>query len=244
MAHFAELDDNNIVQRVIVVSNKNTSDANGVEDENIGIAFCKKLYGEGTNWKQCSYNMKIRKCLPGTGYLYSEEHDAFVHPQPYPSWSLNEYADWMPPLPKPELTEEQVRLGYRYDWNERDYQRDTSDPKTEGWVLFTPQVITIDTQPTDVSVSVGSSVAFTATATVNRGYFGYYLEKWIEDEMYEIVGDVQENDPNNEELTVNATCYTGITTTGDNNTRYRIAFAPRDNGVPAFTTSVTLTVEE
>ncbi len=54
MAHFAELDSNNVVLRVVVVDNKDTADANGVEKEHIGAAFCERLFG-GT-WKQTSYN--------------------------------------------------------------------------------------------------------------------------------------------------------------------------------------------
>ena len=244
MAHFAELDGNNIVQRVIVVSDKNTSDANGVEDENIGIAFCKKLYGEDTIWKQCSYNMKIRRAFPGNGYVYVESADVFARPQPHPSWSLDENAQWQPPIPEPSLTEEQIKLRYYYYWSEKLYQDDTNEPKTAGWVLFTPQVVTIDTQPTDATVSVGSSAVFTASATVNKGYFGYVLQKQdVDGEFFPIDETFASNELDNS-LTLNATCYTGITTSGDNNTQYRIEFMPRESGILGFTTTVTLTVTE
>ena len=99
MAHFAELDNNNIVQRVIVVANKDTADANGVEQEWIGEAFCVKLFG-GT-WKQTSYNGNIRKNYAGIGYAYRPDIDAFVAPQPYPSWTLNADAQWQAPVPYP-----------------------------------------------------------------------------------------------------------------------------------------------
>ena len=65
MAHFAELDENNVVKRVIVVDNKDTSDANGNEVESIGVAFCQKLLGG--NWVQTSYNGNIRKHYAGIG---------------------------------------------------------------------------------------------------------------------------------------------------------------------------------
>ena len=81
MAHFAELDANNVVLRVIVVGNKDTSDANGVEKEHIGAAFCERLFG-GT-WKQTSYNGNIRKNYAGIGYTYNPSIDAFVPPKPY-----------------------------------------------------------------------------------------------------------------------------------------------------------------
>lgn len=111
MAHFAELDANNVVLRVIVVGNADTSDANGVEKEHIGAAFCEKLFG-GT-WKQTSYNGNMRKRYAGIGYTYSAELDAFVPPKPFPSWTLNNTtAEWEAPVPMP------VVEGKRYAWNE------------------------------------------------------------------------------------------------------------------------------
>lgn len=99
MAHFAELDANNVVLRVIVVDNKDTSDVNGVEKEYIGAAFCEKLFG-GT-WKQTSYNGNFRKNYAGIGYAYHADIDAFVPPQPYPSWTLNADANWQAPVAMP-----------------------------------------------------------------------------------------------------------------------------------------------
>jgi len=111
MAHFAELDANNVVLRVIVVSNKDTSDANGVEKEHIGAAFCERLFG-GT-WKQTSYNGNIRKNYAGIGYTYRADIDAFVAPQPYQSWTLNEQAQWQPPIPMP--ADASPEKPYRWD---------------------------------------------------------------------------------------------------------------------------------
>lgn len=82
MAHFAELDENNIVLRVIVVANKDTSDANGVEKEHIGQAHCEKLFGG--RWVQTSYNNKFRKAFAGKGMAYVPEHEVFVAPPPTP----------------------------------------------------------------------------------------------------------------------------------------------------------------
>jgi hypothetical protein len=114
MAHFAELDENNVVLRVIVVANKDTSDANGNEVESIGVAFCQKLFGG--NWKQTSYNGNIRKNYAGIGYTYRADIDAFVAPQPYPSWKLGVNAQWKPPVPMPEdaYTGEPPKM-YRWD---------------------------------------------------------------------------------------------------------------------------------
>lgn len=110
MAHFAELDANGIVLRVIVVDNKDTADATGVEKEHIGAAFCERLFG-GT-WKQTSYHGNIRKNYAGAGYAFDAARDAFIPPKPFASWVLNEQiCQWEAPVPYPTD-------GERYMWDE------------------------------------------------------------------------------------------------------------------------------
>ena len=111
MAHFAELDANNVVLRVIVVDNKDTADVNGVEKEYIGAAFCEKLFG-GT-WKQTSYNGNFRKNYAGVGYSYLPAPiDGFAPPRPYESWNLDpDTCQWVAPVPMPTD-------GQMYSWNE------------------------------------------------------------------------------------------------------------------------------
>ena len=136
MANFAKLDENNVVTQVIVVDNKDITDPHtGQEDEILGIAFCKKLLGG--NWKQTSYNNSMRVRYAGIGYSYNSALDAFVPPQPYASWTLdNETADWVSPLgAAPELTEAEVEAMSFYRWDEEAYQADN----TTGWVLETPE---------------------------------------------------------------------------------------------------------
>jgi hypothetical protein len=100
MGHFAKIEDG-VVTQVIVVDNKDCADASGIEKEYIGAAFCERLFG-GT-WKQTSYNGTIRKNYAGLGYTYNANIDAFVPPQPYASWLLNEEtAQWEAPVPMPE----------------------------------------------------------------------------------------------------------------------------------------------
>jgi len=112
MAHFAELDANNIVLRVIVVNNSDILDQYGYESENVGIAFCRSLFGAETIWRQTSYNATFRKNYAGTGYRYDAALNAFIAPQPYPSWSLNTTTcQWEAPKPYP--TDGKV-----YAWNE------------------------------------------------------------------------------------------------------------------------------
>lgn len=111
MAHFAELGENNTVLRVIVVSNNDTMDAQGNEVEAVGAEFCRKLLG-GT-WKQTSYNGNFRRRYAGIGYTYNSELDAFIAPQPFPSWTLNSTTtEWEAPTPMP------VVEGKYYTWNE------------------------------------------------------------------------------------------------------------------------------
>jgi len=100
MAHFAELNESNIVTRVLVVSNDELLDS-GAESEAKGIDFLESLYGH-RNWRQTSYNATLRHNYAGVGYSYDAERDGFVPPQPYPSWSLDEQCRWVPPVPRPE----------------------------------------------------------------------------------------------------------------------------------------------
>lgn len=88
MAHFAQLDENNIVTQVIVVHN-NELLVDGVEQEAKGIAFCESLFGG--IWIQTSYNRNIRKNFAGIGFTYDAQRDAFIAPQPEgEGWALDE----------------------------------------------------------------------------------------------------------------------------------------------------------
>jgi len=115
MAHFAEIDENNVVIQVIVVSNDELL-FDGIESESKGINFCKSLFG-GT-WVQTSYNNKIRKNFAGIGFTYDKNRDAFIPPKPYHSWILNEdTCKWEAPIPYPTD-------GKLYEWNEADQKWD------------------------------------------------------------------------------------------------------------------------
>ena len=102
MAHFAEINLDNQVLRVIVVAD---------EHETNGTEWCHNLLG-GT-WVQTSYNNRIRKQYAGIGFTYDPDADVFVAPQPYPSWTLDANHDWQPPTPKPEGD---------YSWNEEELE--------------------------------------------------------------------------------------------------------------------------
>ena len=111
MAHFAEIDENNIVTRVLVVPN---------EQEHRGEEFLSSDLGLGGRWIQTSYNATIRKNYAGTGYTYDPSRDAFIPPKPFPSWVLNETTCvFDPPIPYPND-------GKLYQWDEPNGWREVS----------------------------------------------------------------------------------------------------------------------
>lgn len=110
MAHFAELDENNVVLRVIVVHNNDCLDQDGNESEAVGAAFCTTLLGG--RWVQTSYNANFRKRYAGIGFTYDNVRDAFIPPRPYASWVfVEDTCDWAPPVPYPNDDKS-------YDWDE------------------------------------------------------------------------------------------------------------------------------
>lgn len=112
MAHFAQLNANNQVLQVIVINNQELINSAGVEDENLGIAFCQQLFGPSTLWKQTSYNGNFRKNYASVGYTYDAGRNAFIPPKPYNSWVLDETTcQWKAPIPMPQD-------GNMYMWNE------------------------------------------------------------------------------------------------------------------------------
>lgn len=114
MAHFAKLDENNVVLAVHVVNN-DVITVDGNESEQAGIDFLTSLHGH-TLWKQTSYNGNIRKNYAGIGYTYDAGRDAFIAPQPWASWTLNETTcQWEPPVAYPTD-------GKRYGWFEPNQQ--------------------------------------------------------------------------------------------------------------------------
>jgi hypothetical protein len=102
MAHFAQLDDNNVVLGIAVISNNELLDQDGNEIEQKGVDFCKFLFGQDTKWIQTSYNASFRKNFAWTGGTYDPELDAFIRPKPYNSWILNKTTcRWETPVPYP-----------------------------------------------------------------------------------------------------------------------------------------------
>jgi len=142
MAHFAELDRDNVVLRVIVIDNADTVKdsfktskpllstpallkatsgktikVDGVdtewEDEQKGISLCQKLLGG--SWIQTSYHGNFRRRFAGQGYSYDPKLDVFLHPRPFPSWELDKSLEWQAPVPRPVDERE-------YLWDEKGQQ--------------------------------------------------------------------------------------------------------------------------
>lgn len=120
MAHFAQIDENSVVTQVLVVNNETLNNQPFPDSEPLGVAFLQGILGADTRWVQTSYNGSFRKRFAGIGFTYSDALDAFIAPQPYPSWILNfETCDWEAPFPYPDD-------GGVYVWNE----------STLSWVIY------------------------------------------------------------------------------------------------------------
>jgi hypothetical protein len=123
MAHFAQIQDN-VVTQVIVINNATIAEPplEFPATEGAGIVFIRDVLKFPHEWRQTSYNGSFRYHYAGIGYTWDPdfgEYGAFVPPQPYPSWTLDENAHWQPPVPYPDD-------GDFYVWDE----------ETQSWVLF------------------------------------------------------------------------------------------------------------
>jgi len=125
MAHFAKLNESNVVLEVHCVNNLELLDDNGHENEAKGVTFCQSLFGQDTNWKQTSYNGNIRKNYAGIGYTYDFDRDAFIPPKPFNSWVLNESTClWGAPVAMPTNNK-------MYKWDE----------ETTNWISVVNKII-------------------------------------------------------------------------------------------------------
>lgn len=123
MAHYAQLDENNVVIRVSKVDDFYEMDDFGVLDEKRAVSWLKKWHGQDTNWKKTSYNANMRGQYAGVGNYYDSRIDRFIDPQPYPSWRLNQDTFvWEPPTPQPPSTDT-----HTWQWNEEFQQWDKED---------------------------------------------------------------------------------------------------------------------
>jgi len=151
MAHFAKINDNNVVLAVLTIDNKDMLNGDGVETESVGQAYLQTHNNWPANkWIQTSYNTyhqthrsgdnskAFRGNYAGIGYSWDATNEIFWEPQPFSSWTKNTTtAEWQAPLTKPDLTSTQINQNvantheWRYEWDEDDYQADN----TTGWNL-------------------------------------------------------------------------------------------------------------
>jgi hypothetical protein len=129
MAHFAKIGVGSKVLKVETISN------DVAPTEQAGVDFLNNLYGTNDIWKQTSYNTRngehltdgtpFRKNYAGIGFKYDQTRDAFIPPKPFGSWILNETTcNWEAPIPRPELTQEQIDNNNYYKWNEENQSWD------------------------------------------------------------------------------------------------------------------------
>jgi len=142
MAHFAELNDNKVVTRVVVIGNDIPANGGTLEDNDMhidGEKFCIKLFKGGV-WKQTSYNSNFRKQYAGIGSIYDSVKDKFISPQPYNSWALDANDDWQAPVTYPtDITEKRISWDEEnLRWIAKDFQDPINnfnwDPATLAWV--------------------------------------------------------------------------------------------------------------
>jgi len=153
MAHFAKIDDNNIVTEVIKIDNSITDpETTGSDTEQLGKDFIADTLKLNGTWIQCSYEGNIRNKFPAIGDTWDASKDKFIPSQPYASWSWNNSDNaWEAPIDHPlkDLVDKDFPTGYPqefidvneknppwiYVWNETKHQADTAEPKTIGWEL-------------------------------------------------------------------------------------------------------------
>ena len=144
MAHFAKVDENNLVTEVIVIDNAVVDPENtGSDNESLGQTYITETLGLAGNWQQCSYNSNIRGHFAGIGYTWDAAHDEFIPPKPFESHTYNfDTHQWEAPLPYPlaDISEDETEQPeiitskpdnevWTYQWNEEAYQADN----TTGW---------------------------------------------------------------------------------------------------------------
>jgi len=120
MAHFAEIDINNKVLRVITACNQDIANNGGDQSEQAALHFqsLNKFSENGVKWVQTSYNNNFRKQYAGKDYTYDPNKDKFIRPQPFTSWSLDANDDWQAPVAYPTVTTYGDNRKYFINWDE------------------------------------------------------------------------------------------------------------------------------
>jgi hypothetical protein len=145
MAHYAELDKNNIVLRVVTACNQDIANNGGEQSEQAAEHFktiCP-LSENGVKWVQTSYNNNFRKQFAGKEKIYDILKDKFINPQPFPSWSLDINDDWKAPISFPTTRIIENNAIYKISWDEEGQKWTGKDsennvffwlPETLSWI--------------------------------------------------------------------------------------------------------------
>ena len=145
MAHYAELDINNKVIRVLTACNQDIATHGGELSEEAANYFgtYTPFSENGVKWVQTSYNNNFRKQYAGIGYIFDSTKNKFIAPQPFASWSLDSSDDWQAPVAYPSITTYGDNVRYFISWDEagqkwigRDVENNTFTwlPETSSWI--------------------------------------------------------------------------------------------------------------
>jgi len=145
MAHFAEIDLNNIVLRVNCACNQDIANNGGEQSEQAAQHFAtvSPLSQNGIKWIQTSYNNNFRKQYAGIGYTFDSIKNKFISPQPFASWSLDSNDDWKAPVVFPTVTTYGDNVNYSISWDESNLRWTGKDdqnnifawsPETSSWI--------------------------------------------------------------------------------------------------------------
>lgn len=147
MAHFAELDSNNIVLRVVTACNIDITNNGGEQSEQAANHFASqpanKFSENGVKWVQTSYNNNFRKQYAGANFTYDPVKDKFIAPQRFASWSLDSNDDWQAPVAYPTVVTYGVDQAYYIKWDEENlkwlgYTREGNEfswfPSSNSWI--------------------------------------------------------------------------------------------------------------
>ena len=147
MAHFAQLDENNMVIWVTYLDNSIITDENSVEQESLGIQYIHDTITDSENytWKQCSYNNNFRGKYPAYRSVYVESLDIFTYPKPFDSWIFNtNILEWQPPIPRPNdiITDSSIT---RHNWNEEtlSWEPVIDEKPHSSWILMEESLLWI-----------------------------------------------------------------------------------------------------
>ena len=145
MAHFAEINNSNVVIKVIVVGNDilTTDGPLGENDMHVdGETYCIKKYPHSSGiWKQTSYNNNFRKQYAGIGYIYDAEKNKFICPQPYSSWTLDANDNWQAPITYPTIVQlvGEEEIEHDIKWKESSQQWYMINEETEVVLIWNPE---------------------------------------------------------------------------------------------------------